>query len=130
VRVRAQWTGGEAVPNFTGVGAMAEREGGWWPLRIASMPSTGEEEGADGWDPHVKGGAGARERERGTTNEWGRGAAREGRAWHGRARWEMGRGGLRAEGRGRERERGVVAMGRCWPSREGRGGFPFFSSFL
>jgi hypothetical protein len=47
-----------------------------------------------------------------------------------RARGEMGRGGLRAEGRGRERE-GVVAMGRCRPSREGREVFLFiFFSLL
>ena len=38
-----QWTGGEAVPNFTVAGVMAEREGGWWPAGIASMPSIGEE---------------------------------------------------------------------------------------
>jgi hypothetical protein len=59
-------------------------------------------------------------------------AARERRAWRGRAWGEMGGGGLRVEDRGRERERGVVAMGWCRPSREGRGGFhfSFFSSFL
>jgi hypothetical protein len=55
-------------------------------------------------------------------------AAREGRARRG-----CGRAGRWAEvGCGRRgagaRERGVVAVGRCRPSREGRGGFPF--SFL
>jgi hypothetical protein len=37
--------GGEAVPNFTGAGVMAEREGGRWPARITPMPRTGKEEG-------------------------------------------------------------------------------------
>jgi hypothetical protein len=49
------------VPNFTGAGVMAEREGGWWPMGIAPMPSTGEEEGADSQGPHARGGAGTRE---------------------------------------------------------------------
>jgi hypothetical protein len=49
------------VPNFTGAGVMAEREGGWWPMGIAPMPSTSEEEGADSQGPHARGGAGTRE---------------------------------------------------------------------
>jgi hypothetical protein len=36
---------------------------------IAPMPRTGEEEGADGRDPHARGGAGAREQERSAANE-------------------------------------------------------------
>jgi hypothetical protein len=59
------------VPNFTDAGVMAEREGGWWLAGITLMPSTGEEEGADGRDPHARGGAGAREREQGAAVEWG-----------------------------------------------------------
>jgi hypothetical protein len=35
------------------------------------MPSMGKEEGAGSRDPHARGGAGARERERGTADEWG-----------------------------------------------------------
>jgi hypothetical protein len=72
------------VPNFTGAGVMVEREGGRWLAGIALMPSTGEEERASSRDPHARGGAGARERERGATDEWGRAVAR---AWRGRARW-------------------------------------------
>jgi hypothetical protein len=53
--------------------------------------------------------------------------AREGRARHGRAgRWAD----VDRERRGTcTREGGVAAMGRCGPSREGRGGFRF-SFFL
>jgi hypothetical protein len=60
------------MPNFTGAGVMVEREGGWWPVGIAPMPNTGEVEGADGQDPHARGGAGVRERERGMADKWGR----------------------------------------------------------
>jgi hypothetical protein len=107
-----------------------EREEGWWTAGITPMPSTCEEEGADGRDPHARGGAGARERERGVDDEWGR-ADNEGGESMALVHGEMGRGGPRAEGRGCERGGGVAAMGRCRPSREGRGGFPFFFfSFL
>jgi hypothetical protein len=46
------------VPNFTGTGVMAVRERGWWPTGITPVPSTGEEEWADGRGPHARGGAG------------------------------------------------------------------------
>jgi hypothetical protein len=89
------------VPNFTGAGAMVEREGGWWPTGIAPMPSMGEEEGVDGRDPHARGGVGVREREQGVADEWGREGSEGGEsaAWAG-ARWEVGRDGLRAGGAG------------------------------
>jgi hypothetical protein len=132
VRVRAQWTGGEAVPNFSGVGVMAEREGGWWPTGITPMPSTCEEEGVDGWDPHARGGAGAREREQGATDEWGRAGSEGGEsaAWA-RALGEMDRGGLRAEGRGCARERaGSRPLAGVGPAERGGEVFLFPSFFL
>jgi hypothetical protein len=114
------------VPNFTSTGVMVEREEGWWTAGITPMPSTCKEEGADERDPHARGGACARERERGVADEWGR-ADNEGGESATRAHEEMGR-----ERRGtgaREGGGGVAAMGRCRPSREGRGGFPLFFSF-
>jgi hypothetical protein len=117
--------GGGAVPNFTGAGVMAERERGWWPAGITLMPSMGEEEGVDGWDPHARGGTGAKEREWDAADEWGRVGSEGGGERRGRER--MGRGGLRAEGeaRARARERG----GKHGPeSAQPRGGgvFSFF----
>jgi hypothetical protein len=78
------------VPNFTSTGVMVEREEGWWTAGITPMPSTCKEEGADERDPHARGGACARERERGVADEWGR-ADNEGGESATRAHEEMGR---------------------------------------
>jgi hypothetical protein len=87
VRVRAQWTGDETVPNFTSAGVMVGVREGRQPALIASLPcvvSDGEGERRLG-GPDCQWGMGARERERarlasgtGWQRERGERAAREG----------------------------------------------------
>jgi hypothetical protein len=89
------------------------------------MPSTGEEEGADGRGPQAREGAGARERDEERLTSGAEQAAREGERSAGTQ--EDGLSGPRAEGHGRARER-RGKHGPKWAQPRGGGVFLFLFS--